>query len=101
MAKSIIQTDRSYCYICGRNAHADYFGLEEHHVYGGYGIRPISEKYGLKVYLCHYCHNEPPNGVHYNKDIRLALQAKVQKIAIKYYKWSVDDFRAVIGRSYI
>ena len=32
MAKSIIQTDKSKCYLCGRNAHADYFGLDEHHV---------------------------------------------------------------------
>ena len=101
MAKSIIQKDRSHCYICGRNAHADYFGLEEHHVFGGYGIRPISEKYGLKVYLCHYCHNEPPNGVHFNKEIRLALQSKVQRIAMKYYGWSVEEFRATIGKSYI
>lgn len=101
MSKSIIQTDRSHCYICGRNAHADYFGLEEHHVYGGYGIRPISEKYGLKVYLCHSCHNEPPNGVHQNREIRLALQARVQKIAMKHYKWSIEDFRAIFGRNYI
>ncbi len=101
MSKSIIQTDRSHCFICGRNARADYFGLEEHHVYGGIGIRPISEKYGLKVYLCHYCHNEPPNGVHFNKEIRLALQSKVQKIAMKHYGWSVDDFRKIVGRSYI
>ena len=35
MAKSIIQTDKTRCYICGKNAHADYWGLDEHHVYSG------------------------------------------------------------------
>lgn len=101
MSKSIIQTDRSYCYICGKNAHADYFGLEEHHIFGGFGIRPLSEKYGLKVYLCHHCHNEPPNGVHYNKENREALQAKAQKIAMRRYGWSIDDFRAIFRKNYI
>lgn len=101
MAKSIIQEDREHCFMCGRHARSDYFGLEEHHVYGGYGIRPKSEKYGLKVYLCHYCHNEPPNGVHHNKKNRALLQSMVQKRAMQYYGWDVDDFRAIFGRSYI
>lgn len=101
MAKSIIQTDKEHCFMCGRNARADYFGLEEHHVFGGYGIRQISERYGLKVYLCHYCHNEPPHGVHYNKENRLALQAKVQKIAMKHYGWTVEDVIAILGKNYI
>lgn len=101
MAKSIIQTDREHCFMCGRNARADYFGLEEHHVFGGYGIREISEKYGLKVYLCHYCHNEPPNGVHHNRENRLALQAKVQKTAMKHYGWTVEDVIAILGKNYI
>ena len=29
--------------------------------------RKQSEKDGLVVNLCHSCHNEPPNGVHFNK----------------------------------
>ena len=95
MAKSIIQTERR-CYMCG-----SYQWLEEHHVYSGWGVREISEKYGLKVYLCHYCHNEPPNGVHQNRENRLALQEKVQKIAMKYYGWTKEDFRQRIGQNYI
>lgn len=101
MTKSIIQTDRSHCYMCGRHANYGFFGLEEHHVYGGYGIRKISEKYGLKVYICHYCHNEPPNGVHQNRKNRLALQAKVQQIAMDYYGWSIEDFINIIGKNYL
>lgn len=64
-------------------------------------MRTKSEEYGLKVYLCHYCHNEPPNGVHQNRENRLALQAKAQKIAMEHYGWTVEDFRAKFRKNYI
>ena len=93
MAKSIIQTDKSHCFLCGRNSHADYFGLDEHHVFGGYGIRPLSEKYGLKVYLCHdRCHETGKDSVHKNAEVNNALKAKVQQIAMEHYGWTVDQF---------
>lgn len=99
MAKSIIQTDKTHCYICGRNSHADYWGLDEHHVFFGLANRKKSEKYGLKVYICHdRCHL---GGVHKDAELNQALQSKVQKIAMKHYKWSVEDFRAIFGKSYI
>lgn len=41
--------------------------IERHHIFNG-AYRKKSEKYGLVIDLCHYCHNEPPNGVHYNAD---------------------------------
>ena len=98
MAKSIIQEDREHCFVCGRNAHAEYFGLDEHHVFFGPN-RKHSEKYGLKVYLCHErCHLY---GVHKDADLNRRVQKVVQKRAMQYYKWSVDDFRAIFGRSYI
>lgn len=98
MAKSIIQEDRDHCFLCGRNAHADYFGLDEHHVFFG-PLRKKSEKYGLKVYLCHdSCHL---NGVHKYADKNRQVQKVVQKRAMQYYKWSIDDFRAIFGRSYL
>lgn len=60
--KSIITDDLRTCYICGGRA------TEKHHIMHGYsGIdRKLSERYGLTVGLCHRCHNEPPNGVHFN-----------------------------------
>ena len=64
-------------------------------------MRDKSEKYGLKVRLCHYCHNEPPDGVHQNKDRRLKLQAYVQGKAMEYYGWSVEDFRKEFYKSYV
>ena len=92
---SIIQKNTSRCFICHSRSN-----LEFHHVYGG-ANRSISEKYGLKVRLCHNCHNEPPYGVHQNKERREALQAFVQKKAMEYYGWSIDDFRDRFHKSYV
>lgn len=59
--KSIIQDNRE-CYIC-RNPFT-----EEHHVYYGTANRKLSEKYGLKVWLCPY-HHRGIGGVHFNKEL--------------------------------
>ena len=97
--KSIIQKDREHCFICGRNARAGYWGLDEHHVFFGRGFRTLSEEYGLKVYLCHdSCHL---NGVHKNATLNRKVQAVVQKRAMQYYGWTIDDFRKIFGRNYI
>jgi hypothetical protein len=94
MAKSIISEEKQ-CYMCGSTQ-----WIEVHHIFGG-AFRNKSEQYGLKVPLCHYCHNEPPNGVHHNKQNRLALQSKAQEIAMEYYGWDIDEFRAIFGKNYI
>lgn len=83
------------CYICGRWAN-----LEKHHVYGG-ARRSISEHYKRVVYLCHECHNEPPNGVHHNKTVRLWLQEDMQRKLMKKYNWSVQDFVSRFYKNYI
>lgn len=96
MAKSILQAEKDECFICGSR-----LWLEEHHVFGGVGRRKLSEKYGLKVYLCHYHHNEPPMGVHHNAKIREALQRYAQTKAMHHYGWTVDDFRNIFGKNYL
>jgi hypothetical protein len=98
MAKSIIQADREHCFICGRNSHADYFGLDEHHVFGG-ANRKRSEAFGLKVYICHdRCHL---NGVHKDAELNRKVQAVVQKRAMQHYGWSIADFINIFGRNFI
>ena len=98
MAKSIIQADKTKCYICGKNAYADIFGLDEHHCFGG-ANRKISEKYGLKVYICHTsCHLY---GVHKNAELNRKLQADVQKKAMKHYNWTTEQFINIFGKNYI
>jgi NAD-dependent dihydropyrimidine dehydrogenase PreA subunit len=96
MAKSILQTDKDSCFLCGSNQ-----WLEEHHIFGGNGKRQLSEKYGLKVYLCNYCHNEPPRGVHHNSETRKLLQQIAQQRAMLHYRWTVDDFRMIFGKNYL
>lgn len=98
MAKSIIQEDKTRCYLCGRNANADYFGLDEHHVFFGPN-RKASEKYGLKVYLCHdSCHL---NGVHKNAKLNRSLQADVQVKAMEHYGWDMETWRSLFGRNFL
>jgi hypothetical protein len=95
MYKSIIQKDTSRCLICHSN-----IWLEWHHVFGA-ALKKKSEEYGLMARLCHYCHNEPPDGVHHNKAIRRKLQAHAQKKAMDHYEWSVEDFINLFYKNYL
>lgn len=80
---------------------ASFDPLDEHHVWGG-SNRKNSEKYGLKVYLCHNkCHIFGKNSVHQNSEINKALKAQVQRIAMEHYGWTVEQFREIFGKSYI
>jgi hypothetical protein len=91
--KSILPTNKSECYICG-----EYGPTEEHHIFGG-SNRKISEQNGFKVDLCHFCHNEPPFGVHYNRKQSDALKKECQ---LKYEEThSHNEFMGLIGKNYI
>ena len=46
--------------------------MEKHHIFGA-ANRKKSEKYGLTVDLCHWCHNEPPDGAHFSAATAQAL----------------------------
>ena len=97
--KSIIQKDPNKCYLCGRSRS---YGnvLDEHHVFFGPN-RKLSEKYGLKVYICHFgCHVFGSQSVHENAERCRGLQAEVQKKAMQHYGWTVDDFRRIFGKNY-
>ena len=97
--KSIIQEDRTHCFLCGMNANLE--PLDEHHVWGG-ANRKKSEKYGLKVYLHHgKCHIFGKDSVHQNAEINKAVQAMAQRIAMRHYGWTEDEFRKIFGQNYI
>ena len=87
--------EKDRCFICGSSQ-----WLEKHHVFGG-ANRKLSEKYGLTVMLCHYCHNEPPDGVHFNRANMDALRQTAQKWAMDKYGWTVEDFIKIFGRNYL
>lgn len=92
--KSVIQNKKE-CFVCGTTN-----WLEEHHIFGGTN-RKLSEKYGLKVWLCHYDHNEPPVGAHHNKEKMLELKKIGQKSFMQYYGTSIEDFIQIFGKNYL
>ena len=93
--KSLLSNEKR-CYMCGSTQ-----WIEVHHIFFGRGLKKVCDEYGMTVSLCHYCHNEPPNGVHQNKENRRALQEKAQKIAMEHYGWTVEDFRSHFGKNFI
>lgn len=92
---SIMTSDEGVCYLCG-----SYNWIEHHHVFGA-ANRSKSTKYGLVVPLCKWCHNEPPKGVHQNKETRQYLQQIAQQKAMEHYHWTIDDFRSIFGKNYL
>jgi len=70
-----VPKERKTCFLCGRTAYT-----ERHHIFSGTANRKLSEEDGLVVDLCHSCHNEPPNGVHFNKDNMHRLHVHGQRI---------------------
>lgn len=59
---------RDECFRCGSTRN-----LEVHHVFFGNANRKLSDKYGLTVKLCPYCHRGM-NGVHNNHGFDLKLK---------------------------
>ena len=92
MGKSILQEDRS-CYLCGRMT-----GLERHHCLAGNANRPISEKEGLWVWLCHECHTGT-EGAQYDKLKNLRLKQDAQFAYERTH--SRSEWMKLIGKNYL
>lgn len=97
---SIIQPDRSYCFLCKKRNGYGLNALEEHHIFEGNGKRPVSERYGLKVYLCGVtCHRDGPKSAHKNKEVKDMLHVLAQKKFEETH--SREEFKEAFGKSYI
>lgn len=100
--KSILHNkkDRT-CFLCmmlhGDDSYKDI--LHEHHVIFGWANRRLSERYGLKVYLCLQHHEIGPEAIHHNDEISDMVQAYAQRAFEK--KWPEKNFREIFGRNYI
>ena len=81
------------CFFCGSTR-----WLERHHIFQG-ANRGRSEMDGFVVTLCHYCHNEPPDGVHHNRGRRDELKRMAQ--ARYEIEHSRDEFMSQYGRNYM
>jgi len=96
MSESIIKGDmKGVCYICKR-----YGQTEKHHIFRGKNRKRADED-GVTVYLCHWCHNEPPNGVHFNKANDTRLKQRGQRTWMEHYGKTADDFIKAYGRNYL
>lgn len=93
--KSIMQKEKRCC-ICGTTNN-----LHEHHVIHGNANRKLSEKYGLKVWVC-LEHHTGDNGVHNNAylDDELKKQAEINWLLYDYDR-SINDFIKIFGKNYL
>lgn len=100
--KSIMQKKDGACYLC-MMLHSDFSEkqTQEHHAVHGMGRRKLSEKYGLKVYLCfrHHTADGGPEAVHRNAETDLLVKKEAQKAFMR--RWPDLDFRKIFGKSYL
>lgn len=93
---SILHDREDGCLVCGNPY------TEEHHVFFGTANRKLSEKYGLKVYLCAE-HHRGDTGVHHNHIFDRNLKRMAQRKFIERF----DDpqkgkmvFMGIFGENY-
>jgi len=88
---SIIQ-DEKVCFFCGNPTCYD------HHIYFA-SNRKASEKYGFKVWLCLDHHTAGKFSPHQNRETDLYLKKLCQEMYEETH--SREEFRAIVGRSYL
>lgn len=93
--KSILQTEKE-CYVCHTTQN-----LHEHHVCEGgtNGNRKMSEKYGLKIWLCAYHHNMSDEGIHFNKELDLQVKRMAQEVFEQTHTRA--EWRQAFNKSYL
>ena len=82
--------------------HGDYrqqSNLHEHHVIHGWANRKLSERHGLKVYLCLAHHLYGEEAVHQSDEINGMLKAYAQRMFEQ--KWPEKSFYGIFGKNYI
>lgn len=102
MSRSIIQDKNEHrCYLCKLFEEEYHFrmDLEEHHIFFGNPNRSLSERYGLKVYLCLNHHRIGREAVHRNRETDLMLKQIGQRAFEERY--GHDQFVAVFGKNWI
>lgn len=93
--ESILTTQKDVCYVCQRTTHT-----ELHHIFYGHGLRPVSDRLGLTVYLCPDCH-KGTYGVH-GKNGK-ALNYDLKQIAQFTYEetHSREEWMKEVGKNYL
>lgn len=97
--RSILQNKDGCCYLC-MMLNNDYGPkvVEEHHIVFGTSGRRLSEKYGLKCYLCSDHHRNGKDSAHKNHDIAVRLQDIAQRKFEKHFP--NEDWMSIFKRNY-
>ena len=93
--KTIMNTYKGVCYLCGSIG-----PTENHHIFPGVPNRRSSEKYGLKVYLCPYCHRLGPKAVHNCKATMDEVKRDGQR-AFERVHGSRKQFMNIFGKNWL
>jgi len=72
--------------------------LEEHHAIFNAKNRKLSEKFGLKTYLCRAHHRESAEAVHKNRANRAIVEDAAQRAFEKHFPEL--DFIAIFGKNF-
>lgn len=72
--------------------------IQEHHAIFGTAGRALSEKYGLKVYLCLEHHTSGPEAVHNNAGNALIVKRDAQSAFMSHYPGL--DWMKIFGKNY-
>lgn len=98
--KSIMQEKNGTCYLCEKHyGDSSIKIVEEHHTVFGTANHKLSERFGLKVYLCPGHHRTSKEAVHFNKDIRQELCEDSQRAFERRYPNL--SFLEIFGRNYV
>ena len=95
--KSIIQRKKE-CFICRTNYDVETIsGLHEHHIFEE---TAKSEKYGLKIWLCH---RHPVTNPHYSINYQKQLDLELKQLAQKKFEesHSREEFIEHFIKSYL
>ena len=93
---SILHSKEDGCLVCGNPF------VEEHHVFYGTANRKLSEKYGLKVYLCAE-HHRGNTGVHHDHTFDRSLKRMAQRKFIEQFddeRKGLNKFMEIFGENY-
>lgn len=96
-APSIMQSDISFCYACGKRAGK----LDRHEPFGGAAFRDKSKALGLWIVLCHADCHEGRHGAHGDPTVNERYRQEAQRAAMEVYGWSTADFIHEFGKNYL
>lgn len=97
MSKSIIQEDKTYCFIHSKYFHCYIPAVHEHHCIHGIANRKLADKDGLTVFLCMSCHSL----LHDKKRFDLELKQLAEQVWLEHYNKTIEDWIERYGKNFL